>query len=442
MSTLSSVMNSALKSMTANQLALSVASNNIANAGNLNYTRQRLILAPSDSRENTHGIGRGVDVLGVAAIRDSLIEARIKQEISAKSGDGALANRLGSMEVLFNDSANTGLLQTLTTFFNGFHDLSLDPASTNYREQLKISAQSLANAFHTRSRDLKNIQNAANQSISSQVDRINVLASQIANVSEQIKVNEISHPAHELRDRRNALVKELSEMVEVHELESDGDYQLTTKDNRLLVLNGVTQTLTTADVTSSIGNGSLKADVEIRDQYVPKYLAALDQLAYELSAQVNAIHSAAYNLDGGTNVDFFEPLGSAADAAGLINLSSIIAADVRKIAASELPTGNDNGAAMKLGNLLHAPVFTGGSITDQYRSIVFNIGTDVAVTSSNFAAHEDIATQLENRRQSLSGVSIDEETVQILQFQRAYEASAQLIRAVDEMLQITLRMTG
>ena len=171
-----------------------------------------------------------------------------------------------------------------------------------------------------------------------------------------------------------------------------------------------------------------------------KRIHLLSQLIGELTRQVNTIHSAAYDLTGSTGVNFFEPLGSATDASRLIGLTAAISADVKKIAASQLSTGNDNRAAMQMGNLLHEPVFTGGSITDQYRTIVFEIGTDVASAQADFREHDALASQLKNRRQSISGVSIDEETVQILQFQRSYEASARLIRTVDELLQVALRM--
>jgi flagellar hook-associated protein 1 FlgK len=429
-------MDSALKSMTANQLALSVASNNIANAENKDFTRQRLITAPSGS--DLMGIGRGVDIVGVEAVRDALIETRLKQEISARSGYDRLTNGLRNVEFLFNDTENTGLLQSVTDFFNSFHQLSLDPASPNFRQEVKVKAQALIDTLHARHRDLRVIQTTADKSISAHVDQVNVLSRQIADLSAEIQRQEVDHPVHDLRDRRTTLVKQLSEIVEVNELESSTDYQLSTKDNHLLVMNGTTVQLTTADVNPAIGNGLLKAEVDVRDRYVPKYLETLDQFAYELTTQVNSIHSAAYSLDGQTGINFFEPLGAAPNSARLIELSADVAGDHRKIAASRLSSGNDNNAAVDLGNLLHRPVFSGGTITEQYRSIVFTIANDVATADSSFREHDALTTQLQNRRQSVSGVSIDEETVQILQFQRSYEASARLIRVVDELLQVTL----
>jgi flagellar hook-associated protein 1 FlgK len=425
--------------LAANQYALAVSSNNIANANDPNYSRQRLLTRPAGPDWGAWGIGRGVDIVGVESIRDMLVEGRWRHALSAKSNADTLAGRLGNLEALFNDSNGTSVLQTITKFFNSFQTLSQDPASLQFREQVKVSAGALIEAIHTRDRELKEMRAAADKNITWDVEQINRLTSQIADLTEQIRTEEIGVRSNDLRDRRIALIKELSQLVEVNELDS-GDYQLTTKDNRLLVINATAVPLIAAQVTSGIGAGSLQAELEIRDIYVPKYLADLDQLAYEIAQQVNLIHSAAYDLDGNTNVNFFEPLTAVPGAARLISLSAAVAGDIRKIAASNLAAGNDNGAAIALANLLYAPVFSGGSVTDQYGALVFTIGSDVLAAQANMNEQEVVVTQLENRRQSISGVSIEEETLQISQFQRAYEASAQLVRAVDELLEATLGM--
>jgi flagellar hook-associated protein 1 FlgK len=437
---LGSAMDSALKSMAANNLALSVASNNIANADNKDFTRQRLITAPSGS--GPMGIGRGVDVVGIDAVRNALVETRLRQEISARSGYDGLTNSLRNVEFMFNDTDDTGLVKTLSDFFNSFHNLSLDPASLNYREEVKVKAEALANAFHSRHTDLRAVQNTATKEIESHLVQINTFTGQIADLTTEINRQKVDHPVHDLRDRRAALVKQLSEIIEVKEIESSTDYQLMTKDNDVLVLNGMTNMVTAANMTSGTGSGLLKAELEVRDEYVPKYLNALDQLAFEISTQVNSIHSGAYNLDGQTGINFFTPLAGATDSAWLIGLSADVSGDPRKVAASSLASGNDNGAALALGNLLHQSVFSGGTVTEQYRSLVFAVGTDVATADGHFREHDALTSQLQNRREAISGVSIDEETVSILQFQRSYEASARLIRVIDELLQVTMSIGG
>jgi flagellar hook-associated protein 1 FlgK len=175
--------------------------------------------------------------------------------------------------------------------------------------------------------------------------------------------------------------------------------------------------------------------LELRDQNIPQYLGALDQLAYELVQNVNSIHSTAYDLDGNPGNDFFSSLTGVNGAARAIALDAGLAGDSRKIAVSYEINGMGNGAAIALGNLMNAHVFTGGSILEQYRGFIYTLGSDTANANQGMRQHEALLSQLENRRQEVSGVSIDEEAVKILQFQRSFEASARVVQAVDELLQ-------
>ena len=206
---LGSITNTALKALTANQLAMTVASNNIANAQTPEYARQRLVITPSGPGAESFRIGTGVDVVGVQALRDHLVDSRLRQETSAKSGEQALAHALGDVEVLFNDGDDTGLLKSLTDFFNAFHSLSLDTTSMNFREELKMKANTLAGMFSGRNADLKNIQDSADDALAAEVKHVNNLISQIAAVTENIKMQETQHVSHDLRTHRAALVREL-----------------------------------------------------------------------------------------------------------------------------------------------------------------------------------------------------------------------------------------
>ncbi|HYR42272.1 MAG TPA: flagellar hook-associated protein FlgK [Terriglobia bacterium] len=450
MTTFVPALNSAMQSLYANQLGLSVASKNISNAQTPGYSRERLILAPSSPD--------GVDVIGIEALRDKLATHRFNQETSYKSAQDTLQQGLQDIQGSFNDTQGTGLLSYVTGFFNSFQALSVDPTSMANREAVKQAAQSLINAFHSQASGLNNQQRTADQAIATDVDSINSLTSQIASLTKQIQLAETpgSPPQNELRDQRTQLVQKLSQAVEVHQIESDGTYQLYVASGRTVVLNGDSQNLTTGldtnglhrvkagnyDITSEIAGGDLQGQLQLRDQNIPAYLNQLDQLANAVTQQVNTIHSAAYSLDGNTGINFFAPLGTASGAARAIALSSDVATSTRNIAASQNSTAaGDNAAAIAIGNLLHAPVFSGGgSVTDQYGALVFNIGNDAANAKAGFQEHDALATQLHNRMQSTSGVSVDEETVQILQFQRAFQASAKVISTVDQLLQTALAM--
>ena len=458
MSTLGSVMSSATTSLQADQLALSVASNNISNSQTPGYARERLLFSPAAGTGQGISIGEGVDVAGIQALTDQLTSGRLNQETSYQSADDALQQGLNNIQAAFNDPQGTGMLSALTSFFNSFQKLAVDPTSTTNRAAVQQSALTLVSAFHTQSANLADQQQSANQAVMTDIQTVNTLTSQIASITAQIQQSETpTDPQNELRDQRSALVQQLNQIVGVNEVESNGNYQLNlTGSGQALVLNSQSQTMTAAtganglysveiggaDITSQISSGDLGGQLQLRDQLIPGYQSQLDQIAYEVNQQVNAIHSTAYDQNGNTGINFFVPLSAASGAAGSIALSSQVAANPSSIAAGGTTASGDNTAALAIGNLLTAPVFSGGSLTDQYSTLVYNIGNDTSNAQTSSKAHGAMVTQLQNRLQSVSGVSIDEEATQILQFQHAYQASSELISAVNQMMQTALNMSA
>jgi flagellar hook-associated protein 1 FlgK len=453
MSSLTAITNSALTALQANQLGISIASNNISNAQNPNYTRQQLVTVPAVTLGSFTG-DAGVQVQGIDAYRDKMIDSQLLQANSNSSGADYLNQTLSNIEVQFNDSNGTGLLNSITNFFNSFQTLASDPASTNFRLQVESSAQSLNQSFQALHDNLTNAQTQLNQSISDDSSTINGLATQIAQLNGEIANQEArGGSASDFQDQRAALVNQLGEIASVHEITgSDGSYQLTIGNNRLLVYNTQTVPLTTqpgtngatrvmsngVDITSELSGGKLAAAVDARDNYIPKYLNSLDQLAYDIVSNVNSVHSTGYDLNGNTGTNFFQPLTGVANASAQMSLNPAIAADPTKIAASGQPTGQDNQTASALGNLLTQQVFTGGAVTDEYKNLVFAVGSDVANSQTSLQNQQAMAQQLQTRRESISGVSIDQETIQILQFQQAYQASARVINTIDQLTQTIL----
>jgi flagellar hook-associated protein 1 FlgK len=451
MSSIGSIMNSALSAMNTSQTGISMSANNIANAGNLNYSRQRLTTSPIANLLG-NGPGLGVEIASVEALRDRLIDQRLVQEDARRSGANELSQALGGIEVLFNDAGGQGLQHHITSFLTSFQNLSSDPTSMAFREVVSSNGSSMAAAFTRLRNDLASMQNQSNKEVPILVAKINSLTSRIAEVTAQISQTEVLGQANELRDQRAALVRELSAIAEVRELDSGSEYQLMLGAGRTLVLESRSLPLTvqadaqgmarvmmgTDDVTREISAGQLHARLQLRDTYIPGYLTPLDALAYDILQAVNTRHTSGYNLNGGTGVPFFNPLASAAGAASLMSVNSAITSNARNIAASSETNGSGNQVAIQIGNLMFEPVSANGSLLDQYSLLVFKAGSDTESAEIALREHDALANQLEMRRQAMSGVSIDEETVQMLQFQRAFQASARLISAVDEMLQVVL----
>lgn len=453
MSGINSILQTALRSLQVSTQSLAVASNNIANEKTPGYTRQELVRTPAPSTGESIRIGSGVEAVRVEGLRDFLIERRLRDEVSSMSEQESMHEMLTRAELLFNDAQDTGLLPVITKFFNSFHELAIDPLSVNLRDQVRVAAEELSRTFSERSEELKRLQQVANDNMTSDIHSIRGLATRIAEISALIREQEAGgQTANDLRDQRGELVRELSEYVDVAELGDGVNYSIHV-GGALLVFDGrsagvrIDSTSGSArlivgaiDVTDQIDSGSFAAWAEMRDTRIPAYVAELDQLAYEISQQVNLVHATGYTRGGATGVDFFEPLATAADAARQLGLSAEVLADVGNIAAAANPGGTDNEVAMALGNLVHANTFSGGSVIDQYRTFVFRLASETATVASRMDQHRALLHQLEDRRDAVSGVSIDEESMKILQFQRGYQASANVIRVVDELFQTLLSL--
>ncbi len=455
MVSLGTALNTALQSLEANQFALSVASNNIGNANTPGYTRQRTIFQELPGPNEPLATGGGVEVNGSEALRDRLITLRLWQETSQKSESDSTGLALGDIETSFNDSGNTGLIPLLTNFYTSFHALSTNPSDLTLRQVVKENAGAMIDYFHSHDDQLRTAQHRLNDSVDQDVNEINSLATRIAALTAEINNQETQHPANELRDQRENLVQQLSRIVEVHEFDSKGSYQLSIGSGRPLVFDSTSMPLTVApsattgfltiqsgndDITSEISGGQLAAHLAVRDQFIPQYQQAFDQLAFDIAQQVNTIHETGYDLDGNTGVPFFAPPAGVSGAAYSLALSSDISSSTRKIAASRSSTGVDNEIAIEIGNSMNVPASSGVSIVDQYRNLIFSIGNDTATANTSGKTHQAMLQQLQNRRDAVSGVSIDEETVQMMQFQRSYQASARLVTTIDELLQTVLGM--
>src|SRR3954462_11227870 len=285
MSGLGTALNPALTSLQANQIGLTVVSNNIANVNTPGYSRQRVLMQQSPSIGDSIRVGTGVEVIGTEALRDQIVERRLWRETSAKAGSDMTQQSLSDIEGLFNEAGNTGLLPLISNFYNSFQKLSTNPTSPEMRQQVVSSAQSLTQYINTRANDLRDMATATDHAIQDDVAKANVLINQIAEISQRIHEVEIQAPANDLRDQRTLLIKQLSEIMSVRELDTNGTYQLTTGNNRPLVVAGAAVPLKigttagglatvlsdTTDITSEITGGTLAARVAFRDQSVPQY---------------------------------------------------------------------------------------------------------------------------------------------------------------------------
>ena len=449
-----SALTSASNALGAQSYGLDVTGQNIANVNTEGYVRRQLDLG---ERPSPYGVG-GVDVLGVRSLRDAFVDTRLRNEVPSQSYDNARSGSLSAIESSLG-AAGSSIDGVLSALFGSFGALSVDPQSSVQRNGVLLQAGRVTNAFNDLAGRFDASRREADAQVRNSVPEINSLSARIAELNQRIgDANGSSSEA--LRDELALTLQKLSKLTQVSVVNHpEGTADVSTGSGRALVVGAFSYalTLTSApstgyaqvraggvDITSQLQGGSIGGFIDIRDTTIPKYQTQLDQLAYDVAQQVNTVHAGGYDLSGTAGGAFFTPIASVAGAATALKVASGIAADSSKIAASKTGAVGDNGTAQALADLRDANVANGGTATfvGSWSTLVNGVGSDSADAQSSLKTRDDVVTALQRLRDSVEGVSLDEEAGRLLQYQRAYEANAKFFSVVNTALSTLFGIIG
>jgi flagellar hook-associated protein 1 len=459
MSDLFASLTSAARALQAQQVGLDVVGQNIANVNTAGYARRQVDLA-SVAPADPLSAGGGVDVIGIRSTRDQMLEARLRLERPAEGKESALADTLSVVQTALG-SAGASIDASLDSFFNSWSDLSQDPTSSTARQAVLTQAQSLSQSFNEMAGRIEDVRSQADTGIRSAADDINQLASRIAALNDSIaKAGGAGSMSASLQDQQGEAIKSLSALVDVAVLPNQtGGVDVSFANGRPLVI-GVNAykidvgnnaqgmaTLSSGgtDVTDEISGGRLAGLLDARDVAIPGYLTQLDTIASTLVQQVNAQHAAGRDLDGAPGGNVFVPLASPAGAAAAMTVDPALASNPRLLAAaSSTGSTGDNANARQLAELRDARLFAGGTgtFTDAWADLTYSVGQDSATAVAEQKSRQEIVTQVEALRDAVSGVSLDEEAMMMMKFQRAYEANARYFTTIDSAITTLMNMVG
>lgn len=445
----------ARKALQTHQAAMNVTAHNIANANTVGYTRQ----VPHLSQEtiplsglfvppHLKNIGLGVDVDAIRRMRDRFVDLQIRQESRTGAYWNTIDKGLEQVEVIFGEpSEESGLSQIFDRFWNTWQELAKSPESQASRVLVAETGNLLAQALNHTYVQLEVQRWELNEKVAIKVEEVNSYIQQIYDLNQQIvRVAPAGGNINDYKDQLDVLVDNLSKVLEVQVREnSNGTYTIVLQ-GRILASDRERSFLALESDASQMNrvvleggpavdftyqNGELKAILDLRDTIVPKYQSALDVLAQSLRDAVNMVHQRGFTLEnppvqGG---DFFTGSG-AKDLA----VHSEILENPLKIAASLSGAPGDGENALAIARLRGQPVVSGSSPDDYYRGIISRLGVE-REEAQRIAKNQDLLVQqLENRRESISGVSLDEEMTNLIRYQYAYQAASILVRTIDEML--------
>jgi flagellar hook-associated protein 1 len=454
MSSLNASLSTALSGLIADQGALEATSNNVANANTPGYSREVPVLVASDPViEDPLTFGSGVTLQSIEIIRDPILESQIQQETQTQGQWNALVSALQQTQTSFT-SSTSDIGTAITNFFNSINQLATSPADLSLRQGVLTAADNLATAFNSTASNLTTQVTSLNASVVQTVGQINQLTGQIAALNAQISgLQNAGENAGTFIDQRTQAIDQLSSLVDVSTIATGNTLTLTTANGTPLVAGQQSFQLSTQpvasgnndvfsqgqDITSTIVSGQLGGVLQARDQQIPAIQNQLDTLASGLANAVNGVQTAGYDLNGNLGTDLFTP--PPANGTGAAASLSVAITDPSLIAASSDGTAGSNGNANAMYALNDESIIDGQSPTDYYSGIVSNVGNDVSNATAEQSASGSALEQLNDQQASVSGVSLDEEAANMIQYQQAYAASAQVINSINDMMYAVINMT-
>ena len=440
------------QSIQAQQEALQVSANNLANVNTPGYTRQVATLAEQAPFASSIGGGGGVVVQQVQSIRDAVLEIRIDQETQNQNRLTSLQQQLGPVQTLFSATGGAGLGTALDGFFSALQQLSTNPASGAQRTAVISAAQTLTQTFQQVATGISQQRAGADQEVIQGVAQVNTLLGQIANLNGQIAdVQNSNQNAGELVDQRTQLIQNLSQLIDFNtSAGNQGQVTLTTSAGSPLVVGAEASPLTlapsgtgvqdifsgTTDITASLSGGSLAGLIQARDQTLPQLSTQLDQLASGLATAVNAQNQLGFDATGAVGGNLFTPPPATGAAASL----SLASTNPNAIAASGDGTVGDNSNLLKIQALQQQTIIGGQTPDNAYASLISSIGSVIHSANTQQQASSLVLTQLQNQRSSISGVSNDEESIAISQFQSAYQAAARVVGIINTLTSTAINL--
>jgi flagellar hook-associated protein 1 FlgK len=447
-------MDIAQQALMANQEALNVTGNNVANQNTAGYTRQVVSFQTVDA-VTLSGITYGSGVTASAASqRNRVLEQRVQQQMQTQAQSGALESALQQIQNIFGLSSTTSTASTtvlgsaVDSFFSSLSSLASNPSDTATRQNVLSAANKLAAAFNSASNQLSQVSTTLNQQVVGDVNQVNSLTQTIASLNTQITALSPSADAGALEDQRQQAIAQLSKLVGLDQISTENNgITLTTSGGAVLVSGSQSFALSTSqvggtthvlggvggkDVTFNLAGGDLGGVLQARDQQLPSYQSALDNLAFAVGTQVNQQNALGVDGNGNPGAALFSLPAAPTGAAALIQVATADPNAVAAAATGEGSAGNTNASA--LANLSSANIVSGQTASGFFAAFLGQIGSDTAAATTDNSAQQATLTQLTTQRDSLSAVSLDQEASNLTQYQRAYQAASQVFNIANSVM--------
>ncbi|NRD79397.1 flagellar hook-associated protein FlgK [Bacillus sp. BRMEA1] len=474
------------RALFAQQAALNTTGQNIANANTDGYTRQRAELQATNaipyvgmSNDASAGqLGTGVEVNKISRLREDYLDVQYRGQNKDLGYYTATSDAYTKIEGIMNEPSDSGIANAMDQFWQSWQELSKTPDSASARAVVVQRGQALAESFQYTNDQLNQMSSDLNNVIQVDVSNVNSLTQQIGALNDQIsKLVPNGYQPNDLYDKRDVLLDQLSKMVNVDvKPSSAGNGMVDVFVGNQAIVQGKTNNnitypspggssdqISVNGTSVSLQSGELLGRIDSYTNIIPDMQTKLTNLENSFVSQVNQLHSAqgqAYNLDDINNpspsgqtaglnffVDSSDPTNTNLDYTKSINwtVNPDIASDLNKVAAASTPNAGDGNNAMAIANLKTTILNVNGTSAtadDYYQNIIGQLGVSSQQAQRMQNNTQTLVTQVDNQRQSVSGVSLDEEMTNMVRFQQAYNAAARVVTTMDDVLDKVINGMG
>lgn len=449
----------------ADQEAINVTANNVGNANTPGYTDEVVNWQENDPITiNGQQTGTGASIGSVTSQRDLILNQAIDQQQQTLSAAQTRANGLTDVENIFNQvttgtstSGTGGIGGALSNFFDSLSTLAASPSDDSLRASVLSAAQSLAGSFNSAASQLSADTNSLNLQVGSNVEQINGLTQSLAALNQQISEVSPDSDAGTLEDQRQQDLSQLSQLIDVNQIQTQNNgITLTTANGTVLVSGDQSYSLTAApsatvagveavfsgsqDISTSIQGGSLGGTLQNLYQDIPAVQSQIDTLAYDVGSSVNAVQEAGAEENGNaaTSTPLFTLPSTATGSAAAI---SVAITDPSQIAAAAVGEGVGDGSnAQAMANLANAATAGGTTPADYYSQFLATLGSNLQNLQTQVTAVTTSLSQLTTQQGSISGVSQDEEAMNLETYESAYQAASQTFNILNNLMSTTLNL--
>ena len=450
----------AKSALIAEQAALNISSQNVANAETPGYVRETANLSPivgnTRAGGEVGGIGNGVELTSVLRSQDACLTVQINAQTASQGRDQVIADTLSSVESDFSDATSDGISSALGDMFNAFGQLGANPSLTSARDDVIASCRTVADAITQRESAVQSAREELDTGIVADVQQVNELSSQIAKLNAAIGASDNSGSADGLMDQRDAAMTQLAGLCGAVAIPEKGNTidvviggQRIVQDDRATALDVVpdatdpTMHQVSLDGSTDLRglSGSIAGRLQARDGYLAGYVTQLNTLAKTVADEMNTQHEAGYDLNGDAGQALFQYDASAP--AATLQVNETVAGDPNLIAAgAEAGVNGDGSNALALQDLGDKKVLGSGQQTleDYNADLVAGVGSDSQHATTAADTRTQVLTALNTQYQSEAGVSLDEEAIEVMQHQKVYQAASRIVSVALEMVDEVLKI--